>query len=52
MIEVVGMLGMIMVALAFVPVFKWLGRHYDTVEEKSRATVERSQARERESKLN
>lgn len=37
MIEVVGMLGMIMVGLAFVPVFKWLGRHYDKIEEPAHA---------------
>ena len=38
MVEVVGMLLMMLVMLAFVPVFMWLGKHYDKVE-KEKALV-------------
>lgn len=50
MVELVGMLLMLVVALAFVPVFKWLGRHYDKVEkDKALAAASASQASRRDS---
>ena len=37
MVEIVGLLVMILTGLAFVPLFRWLGRHYDGVEKAKKA---------------